>query len=37
LFDIGVVEEKNGLLELSLTTPRKIATFIDELSKFARF
>ena len=33
LIDIGIVEEKNGLLKLSLTTPRKIAKFIDELSK----
>jgi len=33
LIDIGIVEEKNGLLKLSLTTPKKIAKFIDELSK----
>jgi len=33
LIDMGIVEEKNGLLKLSLTTPRKIAKFIDELSK----
>jgi len=33
LIDMGIVEEKNGLLKLSLTTPRKIAEFIDQLSK----
>jgi len=33
LIDLGIVRERNGLLELSLTTPRKIAKFIDELSK----
>jgi len=33
LIDLGIVRERDGLLELSLTTPRKIAKFIDELSK----
>jgi len=33
LIDMGIVKEKNGLLHLSLTNPKKIATFIDELSK----
>ena len=33
LIDLGIVRERNGLLELSLTTPRKISKFIDELSK----
>jgi len=33
LIDLGIVKERNGLLELSLTTPRKISKFIDELSK----
>jgi len=33
LIDLGIVREKSGLLELSLTTPRKIAKFIDELSR----
>jgi len=33
LIDLGIVRERNGFLELSLTTPRKIAKFIDELFK----
>ena len=33
LIDLGIVRERDGLLELSLTTPKKIAKFIDELSK----
>ena len=33
LIDLGIVRERDGLLELSLTTPRKIAKFIDELSR----
>ena len=33
LIDLGIVRERNGVLELSLTTPKKIAKFIDELSK----